>query len=149
MGREGCVTRSFHQFCGGTHDQGIKPRIIERAKRWILTIKKRLPKWFLRERAHKFYYDRSDVYRSFIEMEQKAFAEGHLGKKSKELIAFGISICNNCESCMEWHLKQALDSGATREEIIEAIGVAIEMGGGMATVPARFAMNVLEYHSQA
>jgi AhpD family alkylhydroperoxidase len=100
-----------------------------------------------RKRAHKFYYEHSDVYRSFIELEEKAFAEGQLGKRYKELIAFGISICNNCESCMEWHLKQALDSGATREELIDAVGVAIEMGGGMATVPARFAMDVLEYYS--
>ena len=54
----------------------------------------------------------------------------------------------DCESCMEWHIKQALDDGASDDEILEAIEVGIEMAGGSATVSARFAMNVLEYYQQ-
>jgi len=49
---------------------------------------------------------------------------------------------------MEWIIKQALDNGATTEEIIEAIEIAIEMRGGSATAFARFAMNVIEYYTQ-
>jgi alkylhydroperoxidase/carboxymuconolactone decarboxylase family protein YurZ len=49
---------------------------------------------------------------------------------------------------MEWHIKQALDDGATGGEILEAIGVGIEMSGGPGTVSARFAMNVLEYYQK-
>jgi alkylhydroperoxidase/carboxymuconolactone decarboxylase family protein YurZ len=49
---------------------------------------------------------------------------------------------------MEWRIKQALDCGATENEIIEAVEVGIEMGGGPATVSTRFAMNVLEYYSK-
>jgi alkylhydroperoxidase/carboxymuconolactone decarboxylase family protein YurZ len=47
---------------------------------------------------------------------------------------------------LEWHIKQALDCGATENEIIEAVEIGIEMGGGPATVSARFAMNVLKYY---
>ena len=54
----------------------------------------------------------------------------------------------DCESCMEWHIKQAIDKGATEAEIIEAIEVGIEMGGGPTTVSARFAMNVLKFYAQ-
>jgi AhpD family alkylhydroperoxidase len=79
-------------------------------------------------------------------MESKTFANGKLSKLQKELIAIGISVVINCESCMEWHIKQALDDGGTEDEILEAIGVGIEMAGGPATVSARFAMNVLEYY---
>lgn len=102
-----------------------------------------------RKRTHKIFNEISDVYRAFVEMEDKAFAEGHLEKKHKELIALGISIIKNCESYMEWHLKQAKDSGATNQQIIKAIGVGIEMGGGPATVSARFAMSVLEFYTQS
>ena len=59
-----------------------------------------------------------------------------------------MSVVTDCESCMEWHIKQALDDGASREMIIEAIEVGIEMGGGPATVSARFAMEVLDYYSK-
>ncbi|MFW9784966.1 MAG: carboxymuconolactone decarboxylase family protein, partial [Candidatus Heimdallarchaeota archaeon] len=57
-----------------------------------------------------------------------------------------ISVVINCESCMEWHIAEALKSGATEDQIIEAIEVAIEMGGGPATVTSRFALKVLEYY---
>ena len=79
-------------------------------------------------------------------LEEKAFSDGDLKKKHKELIALGISIVINCESCMEWHVHEALKSGATKKEILETIGVGIEMGGGPATVSSRFALKVLDYY---
>ncbi len=102
-----------------------------------------------RKQAHAFFSKKSDVYRSFVEMEQKTYKNGKLSKLQKELIAVGISVVINCESCMEWHIRQALDDGATEEEILEAIGVSIEMAGGPATASARFAMNVLGYYCQS
>ena len=99
-----------------------------------------------RKQAHGYYLKKSKVYQSFVEMEQKTYTNGELSKKLKELIAIGISVVINCESCMEWHIKQAIDDGATDGEIIEAIEVGIEMSGGPGTASARFAMNVLEYY---
>jgi AhpD family alkylhydroperoxidase len=101
-----------------------------------------------RKESHKYYSSNSAVYQAFLQMEEKAFADGEVSKGYKELIAIGISIVINCESCLEWHIKQALDSGITKEQIIEAIGVGIEMGGGPATVSSRFALKVLEYYSE-
>lgn len=101
-----------------------------------------------RKRAHTFYNRNSPVYRAFTTMEQAAFGDGALPTAQKELIAIGISVHINCESCMEWHIKQALDAGASREQILEAIGVGIEMGGGPATVASRFAMHVLDYYAE-
>lgn len=102
----------------------------------------------LRKEAHSFYYKKSKVYQAFVEMEKKTFNDGALKKKDKELVAIGISLVINCESCMEWHIKQALDCGATMDEILETIEVGIEMSGGPGTVAARFAMNVLEYYQK-
>jgi AhpD family alkylhydroperoxidase len=89
----------------------------------------------------------SRTYKAFLDMEAAAFAEGRLERRNKELIALGISIAINCESCMEWHLRQAQKAGVTREQVLEAIDVAVEMGGGPATVASRFALKVLEYCS--
>lgn len=101
-----------------------------------------------RKKAHAFYTKKSKVYQSFVDMEQNTYKNGHLSKKQKEFIAIGISVVINCESCMEWHIKQAIDDGATENEIIESIEVGIEMSGGPGTASARFAMNVLEYYQQ-
>ncbi len=86
----------------------------------------------------------SKVYEGFLAMERAAFTAGALTKKEKELIAIGISVVKNCESCMQWHIEQASSAGATFEEIFESIEVGIEMGGGPATVSARFALEVME-----
>lgn len=99
-----------------------------------------------RKKAHSYYSKKSSVYRSFLDMERNTYMDGKLSKLQKEMIAIGISVAQNCESCMEWHIKQALDNGASHDEIIEAIEVAIEFAGGPGTVAARFAMNILEYY---
>lgn len=99
-----------------------------------------------RKKAHSLYLKKSKVYQSFVDMEQNTYKDGQLSKLQKELIAIGISVVIDCESCMEWHIKQALDSGASEDQILESIEVGIEMGGGPATASARFAMNVLEYY---
>jgi len=101
-----------------------------------------------RKKAHSYLSKKSIVYQSFTDMEQKTYKDGELSKKQKELIAIGISVVKNCESCMEWHIKQALDDGAKEEEILEALEVGIEMSGGLGTVSARFALNVLEYYRE-
>ncbi len=86
---------------------------------------------------------KSKVYGAFLEMEKAAYADGALTRKQKELIATGISVVTDCESCMQWHIEQAAAAGATLDEVLEAVEVAIEMGGGRATVPARFALDVM------
>jgi len=102
-----------------------------------------------RKRAHDYLKAReSRTYEAFIDMEKAAFASGTLEKKFKEMIAVGISIAVNCESCMQWHIREALSAGATEEQVLEAIEVGMEMGGGPATVSSRFALSVLEYYTK-
>ena len=98
-----------------------------------------------RKWAHKKLLDlESKTYRAFVDMEKATFDPGALGKKEKELIAVGISVRIDCESCMQWHIEQAAGAGASYGEVLEAIEVGVEMGGGPATVSARFALMVVE-----
>ena len=98
-----------------------------------------------RAQAHRRLLEmKSKVYEAFLKMESAAYADGALPKTTKELIAVGISIVLDCESCLQWHIEQAARGGATADEILEAIEVGIEMGGGRATVSARFALEVME-----
>ena len=98
-----------------------------------------------RKRAHsRLLALKSKVYEAFLVMEKATYSDGALPRKQKELIAVGISVANDCHSCMQWHIEQAAAQGASFREILEAIEVAIEMGGGPATVSARFALEVLD-----
>lgn len=87
---------------------------------------------------------RSKAYAGFLGLEAAAFADGELSRKMKELIALGISVRIDCESCMQWHIEQAAKAGASWREVLEAIEVGIEMGGGPATVSARFALMAMD-----
>ena len=101
-----------------------------------------------RKNTHKYLVEnKSRTYETFLRMEKAAYSPGALETKHKELIAIGISIVIDCESCLEWHIRQALNKGASSEQILEAIEVGIEMGGGPATVTIRFALKVLEYYT--
>jgi len=98
-----------------------------------------------RKEAHaKLLASKSRVYQAFLEMERAAFSDGALPKKYKELIAVGISVATNCESCMQWHIEQAAAAGASQPEVLEAVEVGIEMAGGPGTVSARFALEVMD-----
>ncbi len=70
----------------------------------------------------------------FGQLHKQAMADGALSAKFKELITLAISITARCEGCIAVHVRGALRAGATRQEIVEAIGVAIYMGGGPAMV---------------
>jgi AhpD family alkylhydroperoxidase len=101
-----------------------------------------------RKSLHLEFLKNVNTYKPFLELEEKAFKDGALNKKTKELMALSISIVTKCEPCMEWHLDQALQAGATDKEVYETIDVAIEMGGGPAGAYARFVLSALAYFKE-
>ena len=75
-----------------------------------------------------------EVYKGYAALHAAALAPGALDVKYKELIALGIAITTRCDGCIASHAKGAAKAGATKEEVAEAIGVAILMNGGPGTV---------------
>jgi AhpD family alkylhydroperoxidase len=80
----------------------------------------------------------------FVALHKASVSDGTLPSNTKELIALGIAIAVRCEGCIAFHVHDALVNGATPEEILETIGVAICMGGGPALVYGCEAMEALE-----
>lgn len=85
-----------------------------------------------------------DVYRAFGELHHEALAEGELDVRTKELIALAISITKLCDGCIASHARGAAKAGATSQEVAEAIGVAILMNGGPATIYGPRALEAFE-----
>lgn len=80
----------------------------------------------------------------FMTLHHAVATEGALDVKTKELMALAIGIAVRCAGCITCHVKDSLDAGATRAEIIEVIGVAIMMGGGPSVVYGAEAREALE-----
>jgi len=73
-----------------------------------------------------------------------SITEGALDAKTKELMALAIAVAVRCDGCIAFHVHDAVDAGATADEIAEAIGVAILMGGGPAAVYGADALRAYE-----
>jgi AhpD family alkylhydroperoxidase len=74
---------------------------------------------------------------------------GHLDAKTRELISLAVAVTTRCDGCITVHVGEALKHGATREEIAEALGVAIAMNAGAALVYSARAMDAVEAHSSS
>ncbi|MDD4230657.1 MAG: carboxymuconolactone decarboxylase family protein [Dehalococcoidales bacterium] len=81
---------------------------------------------------------------AFGKMMEAIESAGKLDRKTKELIAVSLSIAGKCHWCIAFHVKNALDSGATREEILEASWVAVMMGGGPALMQLQLVQKALD-----
>lgn len=78
-------------------------------------------------------------------LKDSALKEGVLTLKTKELIALMLAQATRCMPCIMTHAQNAIDAGVTREEVTEALEVAILMGGGPA---ASYGGIVLEVYDQ-
>jgi AhpD family alkylhydroperoxidase len=81
-----------------------------------------------------------DVMKAFSAIAQAAVAPKALDTKTKELIALAISVAIRCDDCIAFHSKAAVDRGATREEVLETLGMAIYMGAGPSVMYASHAL---------
>lgn len=58
----------------------------------------------------------------------------HLDGKTRELIALAVAVTTRCDGCIAGHVDAAIGHGATKEEVAEALGVAIALNAGAALV---------------
>jgi AhpD family alkylhydroperoxidase len=80
----------------------------------------------------------------FSAMAEEALKEGALPTKFKEILSTVLGMFTECPWCVATHVRNALDAGATREEITEACLVAILMGGGPAMAHTKLVFDALD-----
>jgi AhpD family alkylhydroperoxidase len=81
-----------------------------------------------------------EVMKAFATMAQAATAAKALDAKTKELIALGIAVAVRCDDCIGFHVKAALERGASENEVVEVLGMAIYMGAGPSVMYATHAL---------
>ncbi len=86
---------------------------------------------------------------AFDAFSRQVFAEGALSAKMKQIVAVAVAHATQCPYCIKGHTKAALRSGATREELMEAIWVATEMRAGGAYAHSTLAIAAFEQEHAA
>lgn len=77
-----------------------------------------------------------DTVKGYLQLGQAGAKTGHFDTKTRELISLAVAISLRCDGCIASHTKAAVDSGATKGELAEVLGVAIAINAGAALVYA-------------
>ncbi len=95
----------------------------------------------LREPTRNLRRAMPDTWAAFTALHQQAVADGALPSKVKELMALVVGVVKRCDGCIAYHARAAAAAGATEAEVVDALGVALLMDGGPASVWAPRALS--------
>ncbi|RMD95502.1 MAG: carboxymuconolactone decarboxylase family protein [Calditrichaeota bacterium] len=83
-------------------------------------------------------------YQKFFALDHKAYLDGALPAKMKELMGLVASMVLRCNDCIFYHLDRSVAEGATRKELYEALNIALIVGGSIVIPHLRYAFEALE-----
>ena len=81
----------------------------------------------------------------FFNMDTNTYRDGALDSKTKELLGLVASSVLRCNDCIDYHLEQCAKTGSTKEEIVDALNVALIVGGSIVIPHMRHAVGTLEF----
>ena len=90
-----------------------------------------------------------DTVRGYQTLSAANSKTSKLGEKTRQLISLAVAVTTHCDGCIVMHTEAALKAGATKEEISEALGVAVGMNAGAALVYSTRVLDAVEAKSSA
>lgn len=90
-----------------------------------------------------------DTWSGFAALHAAAMEDGALPTRIKELMALVVGVTEHCDGCVAYHARAAAAAGASEAEVSEALGVALLMGGGPASVWAPRALAAFHEFAEA
>ena len=90
-----------------------------------------------------------DTIKGYVELSSAGQKKDLLGAKIRELIALAVAVTARCDGCITVHTEAAIKHGATKEEIAEALGVAVAVNAGAALVYSTRVMDAVREHPRA
>lgn len=86
-----------------------------------------------------------DIVRGYSQISGAGAKTAKLDAKTRELIAIAVAVTTRCDGCITFHTDAAIKAGASKEEIVEALGVAVALNAGAALV---FSARVMDAYAQ-
>jgi len=79
----------------------------------------------------------------FFNLDTKAYDDGALSAKTKELLGLVASMVLRCNDCIDYHIIQCVNAGWTDEELFDAFNVGLVVGGSIVIPHLRHAVETL------
>jgi ribonuclease HI len=83
-------------------------------------------------------------FNKFFAMDNKAYIDGALPAKIKELMGLVASMVLRCNDCIFYHIDRSIQEGASREEMYESFNIALIAGGSIVIPHLRYAFEVMD-----
>jgi ribonuclease HI len=83
-------------------------------------------------------------FNKFFALDNKAYINGALNAKTKDLMGLSASMVLRCNDCIFYHIDRSIQEGATKEELLETFNVALIVGGSIVIPHLRFAFEMME-----
>jgi AhpD family alkylhydroperoxidase len=83
-------------------------------------------------------------FNKFFALDNKAYIDGALNAKTKELMGLSASMVLRCNDCIFYHIDRSIQEGATREELMETFNVALIVGGSIVIPHLRYAFEMMD-----
>lgn len=83
-------------------------------------------------------------FKRFLALDTRAYSEGAIPEKYKEMMGLVGSLVLRCNDCTVYHINRCAETGCTRQEIIEALNIALIIGGSIVIPHLRHAMDALD-----
>ncbi len=80
----------------------------------------------------------------FFNLDHNTYKDGALPSQTKELLGLVASAVLRCNDCIDYHLEQCAKTGSTKEEIIDALNVALVVGGSIVIPHLRHSVSTIE-----
>ena len=77
----------------------------------------------------KLLADNNKIIKRIFNLDTNAYSAGALDVKTKELLGLVASAVLRCDDCVKYHLEHSREAGATKEEVMETLGIATLVGG--------------------
>ncbi|OIV43159.1 carboxymuconolactone decarboxylase family protein [Flavobacterium johnsoniae] len=77
----------------------------------------------------KLLADNNKIVKRIFNLDTNAYAPGALDVKTKELLGLVASAVLRCDDCVKYHLETSFKEGVSKEEMMEAMGIATLVGG--------------------
>ena len=83
-------------------------------------------------------------FNKFFALDNKAYIDGALNSKTKELMGLSASMVLRCNDCIFYHIDRSIQEGATREELLETFNVSLIVGGSIVIPHLRYAFEMMD-----
>ena len=90
-----------------------------------------------------------DTVKGYQTLSAAGSKTNHLDEKTRQLISLAVAVTTRCDGCITVHTGAAIKAGASKEEIAEALGVAVAMNAGAALVYSARVMDAYAQKSEA